>query len=289
MIEKGFKLKDGRLNMLYFTFNNISQKNSLLVQENIEVSDVLDAFNNKLKMELGIGFNIINGINDLIGIPEVSFVINNDNAKIPDKLLQFVLLEYSKHSIEKIHNKSLQDLGMSIEIYLKKEEKIKQVLKNIENNNSILQEEVLLKNITNEEKLNCFSSFFSKIEAEEKELTITDPYLFKESKNKKEDDEYCNILAKIIMKAKAKSIRVITNYRNYNNDIHKKIENKLTQDIKIIWNDDFHDRFWIADRKKGFYTGTSINGLGKRITLINLLSKDEVKIIIDELNKKECL
>ena len=289
MIEKGFKLKDGRLNMLYFTFNNISQKNSLLVQENIEVSDVLDAFNNKLKMELGIGFNIINGINDLIGIPEVSFVINNDNAKIPDKLLQFVLLEYSKHSIEKIHNKSLQDLVMSIEIYLKKEEKIKQVLKNIENNNSILQEEVLLKNITNEEKLNCFSSFFSKIEAEEKELIITDPYLFKESKNKKEDDEYCNILAKIIMKAKAKSIRVITNYRNYNNDIHKKIENKLTQDIKIIWNDDFHDRFWIADRKKGFYTGTSINGLGKRITLINLLSKDEVKIIIDELNKKECL
>lgn len=289
MIEKGFKLKDGRLNMLYFTFNNISQKNSLLVQENIEVSDVLDAFNNKLKMELGIGFNIINGINDLIGIPEVSFVINNDNAKIPDKLLQFLLLEYSKHSIEKIHNKSLQDLGMSIEIYLKKEEKIKQVLKNIENNNSILQEEVLLKNITNEEKLNCFSSFFSKIEAEEKELIITDPYLFKESKNKKEDDEYCNILAKIIMKAKAKSIRVITNYRNYNNDIHKKIENKLTQDIKIIWNDDFHDRFWIADRKKGFYTGTSINGLGKRITLINLLSKDEVKIIIDELNKKECL
>lgn len=289
MIEKGFKLKDGRLNMLYFTFNNISQKNSLLVQENIEVSDVLDAFNNKLKMELGIGFNIINGINDLIGIPEVSFVINNDNAKIPDKLLQFVLLEYSKHSIEKIHNKSLQDLGMSIEIYSKKEEKIKQVLKNIENNNSILQEEVLLKNITNEEKLNCFSSFFSKIEAEEKELIITDPYLFKESKNKKEDDEYCNILAKIIMKAKAKSIRVITNYRNYNNDIHKKIENKLTQDIKIIWNDDFHDRFWIADRKKGFYTGTSINGLGKRITLINLLSKDEVKIIIDELNKKECL
>ena len=285
MIEKGFKLKDGRLNMLYFTFNNISQKNSLLVQENIEVSDVLDAFNNKLKMELGIGFVLINGINDLIGIPEVSF----DNAKIPDKLLQFVLLEYSKHSIEKIHNKSLQDLGMSIEIYLKKEEKIKQVLKNIENNNSILQEEVLLKNITNEEKLNCFSSFFSKIEAEEKELIITDPYLFKESKNKKEDDEYCNILAKIIMKAKAKSIRVITNYRNYNNDIHKKIENKLTQDIKIIWNDDFHDRFWIADRKKGFYTGTSINGLGKRITLINLLSKDEVKIIIDELNKKECL
>ena len=289
MIEKGFKLKDGRLNMLYFTFNNISQKNSLLVQENIEVSDVLDAFNNKLKMELGIGFNIINGINDLIGIPEVSFVINNDNAKIPDKLLQFVLLEYSKHSIEKIHNKSLQDLGMSIEIYLKKEEKIKQVLKNIENNNSILQEEVLLKNITNEEKLNCFSSLFSKRAAEEKELIITDPYLFKESKNKKEDDEYCNILAKIIMKAKAKSIRVITNYRNYNNDIHKKIENKLTQDIKIIWNDDFHDRFWIADRKKGFYTGTSINGLGKRITLINLLSKDEVKIIIDELNKKECL
>ena len=75
----------------------------------------------------------------------------------------------------------------------------------------------------------------------------------------------------------------------YDTEVTEKIENKLTQDIKIIWNDDFHDRFWIADRKKGFYTGTSINGLGKRITLINLLSKDEVKIIIDELNKKECL
>ena len=47
--------------------------------------------------------------------------------------------------------------------------------------------------------------------------------------------------------------------------------------------------FGLLIEKKGFYTGTSINGLGKRITLINLLSKDEVKIIIDELNKKECL
>ena len=57
----------------------------------------------------------------------------------------------------------------------------------------------------------------------------------------------------------------------------------MKREIKIKYSYDFHDRFWIADRKKGFYTGTSINGIGKRISLINLLSEEDVEIIIDEL------
>lgn len=46
---------------------------------------------------------------------------------------------------------------------------------------------------------------------------------------------------------------------------------------------DFHDRFWIANRKKGFYTATSFNGIGKRISLINLLTDDDVEEIVKEI------
>lgn len=56
--------------------------------------------------------------------------------------------------------------------------------------------------------------------------------------------------------------------------------------VTIKYNNDFHDRFWISDRKKGFYTGTSFNGVGKRIALINLLSPDDVTEIITELTKQ---
>lgn len=60
----------------------------------------------------------------------------------------------------------------------------------------------------------------------------------------------------------------------------------MNNTIEVRYTDDFHDRFWISNRKKGFYTGTSFNGIGKRISLINLLSEDDVTEIIEELHNQ---
>lgn len=37
--------------------------------------------------------------------------------------------------------------------------------------------------------------------------------------------------------------------------------------------------------KKGFYTGTSFNGIGNKISLINLLSENDVAEIVEELHQ----
>ncbi len=259
--------------MLYYIYDT-RKKNSTSIQD----VDIMDAFNDKLRTELGIYGNVVNGISNE-NLPALAFVINKESAY---KLLESLLLEYSEYPIEKLGNKSLQDFGISIKVKFLEDEKFEQGMKN----SSILHENVLKKDIKGEEKLDCFAYFLKKIEAKGKELIIMDPYLFSVSKK---SNEYCDMLAKIIEEAKASDIIVITDCRNYEDNIYKKIKEKLKREIKIKYSYDFHDRFWIADRKKGFYTGTSINGIGKRISLINLLSEEDVEIIIDELNKTKCL
>jgi hypothetical protein len=59
--------------------------------------------------------------------------------------------------------------------------------------------------------------------------------------------------------------------------------------IKVKYSNDFHDRFWIANRNKGFCTGTSLNGVGKKISLINEIADEDVKDIIAELESRDLI
>ena len=58
---------------------------------------------------------------------------------------------------------------------------------------------------------------------------------------------------------------------------------KEIPDIKIISTKRIHDRFWICNRRTGFYVGSSLNGIGRKLTLINLLKKSEVSTIVKYL------
>lgn len=67
------------------------------------------------------------------------------------------------------------------------------------------------------------------------------------------------------------------------------IEGKLTDaDIHYVLNNtkDIHDRFWIYG-ENGFVLGTSLNGIAKKITRIDLLDSNEVKIIKEELKEMD--
>jgi len=44
--------------------------------------------------------------------------------------------------------------------------------------------------------------------------------------------------------------------------------------------DSFHDRFWIADRQRGLFVGTSLNGLGCRYSLADFLTAGDVSEIV---------
>lgn len=68
----------------------------------------------------------------------------------------------------------------------------------------------------------------------------------------------------------------IENLKKANPNIQ--LENYITQD--------FHDRFWLNPTvKKGIVVGTSINGIGKKISLVDTLNSVDASQVIEEVSK----
>ena len=56
--------------------------------------------------------------------------------------------------------------------------------------------------------------------------------------------------------------------------------------IKDIRTDEIHDRFWLdTDNKKGIVMGTSLNGVTKKLTLIDYLQPSDARAVIDIANE----
>lgn len=57
--------------------------------------------------------------------------------------------------------------------------------------------------------------------------------------------------------------------------------------FNIILSDEFHDRFWInPDSMEGLVIGTSLNGIGKKISIVDKISSMDVKSILSFLPNK---
>ena len=270
--------------MLYFRFN---KDNFVIPQKEfceLDFGQVQIFFFKKLRDELclrEIGVN--NALYDILEIPIDAFSIDDEKLCNLDGVLKFALSEYVKLPIKELGNKSLSDLGIQIE-FCKRESnriidaKIKRYMD--DNNLTCLNEDVLWKNMTEAERISKFSNELIKIESKDNELIIVDPYIFSD-----DDDEYCNMLDSILNSSKAKNIIIITDKEYFKKSSFSKISDQIRKIIDIKYSNDFHDRFWIASRKKGFYTGTSFNGIGKKISLINTLSDYDIAEIISELRK----
>ncbi len=143
----------------------------------------------------------------------------------------------------------------------------------------VLNEEVLWKNLTDEEKVNTILTYINRMSDESKdELIIIDPYLFKKPKIGENDT-----LKDILQSCEHKKIIAIVGKSKADGDYQKEISNLLGDRLEIYYTDEIHDRFWIINRKKGFLTGTSINGIGKKYCVIQSIESDDVKAIIEIL------
>ena len=100
----------------------------------------------------------------------------------------------------------------------------------------------------------------------EKEIVIIDNYI---------DKNILDILSKI-----GKKIIIITN--KYNNDDYNKYK-KQYNNVNLIINNNFHDRFIIIDKNTLYHCGASFKDLGKKCFAINLV---EDKDILNNLLKK---
>ena len=69
-----------------------------------------------------------------------------------------------------------------------------------------------------------------------------------------------------------------------NQDINK--YNKQYHNLKVIYNNTFHDRYFIIDKREVYHCGTSINRIGYKTFSINLISDDDVcNSLINKVNK----
>ncbi len=149
-----------------------------------------------------------------------------------------------------------------------------------------IKESVLPQNMNQNDILAIYSYFFREIDTMNKELVIIDPYLFPEHCN--DITEYTSFLKNILNSAKAEKYIIITRPVNPNNICKDTIESEFTNLI-IRETNEYHDRIWISDRKKGFFTGTSINGIGKKLALIDYINSDDIKFIVELLQSSNLL
>ena len=62
--------------------------------------------------------------------------------------------------------------------------------------------------------------------------------------------------------------------------------NKSYHNLSIIYNDTYHDRYFILDKNKIYHSGNSINHIGYRKSSINVLEDDKIKrTIIEDIEK----
>ena len=292
-------------NMLYYKFdldNFINPKHEVRIREfkngkqireykKIEeenFGEIVSLFFSKFHSQFGdIYIGMAGALYDIIDIPINSYCIDDKDDEIIEKLIDYALKKFIDEPITELQNKSLSDLGIKL-VFVKK-------IKSIEVNSTIksfmekenleyLTEAVLWKNMTTEEKSSIFVEKLQSINSKNSELIIIDPYLFY-----KEDKDYCNLLAKVIKKSEAKNIIVITDEKNYSKTCFDLIKEASGYQIDIKFNSDLHDRFWISDRKEAFYTGTSFNGIGKKISLMNDVNYSDLKEIIEVLIEQELI
>lgn len=99
-------------------------------------------------------------------------------------------------------------------------------------------------------------------------------------------DSYAdNTLLDIIKRLNIEVI-IITKPNNFltKQDIEK--YNKQYHNLKVIYNNTFHDRYFILDDEKVYHCGASINRIGYKTFSITSIGDDEVcRLLVDKVNK----
>jgi hypothetical protein len=116
-------------------------------------------------------------------------------------------------------------------------------------------------------------------------LIVVDGYIFPGSVSE-DYPQICQEVFSTIVR-QVGEIRFVTK-RGYNISLYSEIRNLLTDlnpevSIEIRTTEDFHDRFWIVDRSRGIFVGTSLNGIGNKYALIDNLRDVDTRQIIELL------
>jgi hypothetical protein len=80
------------------------------------------------------------------------------------------------------------------------------------------------------------------------------------------------------------NVKLITKSNSLLKEIDINKYNKQYNNLRVYYNDKFHDRFLILDKKEIYHLGTSLNNAGKKIFAINKLEdKDMINTLINKM------
>ena len=131
----------------------------------------------------------------------------------------------------------------------------------------VIENRELLTQRQNEtEKLNIMKRYLDDCVGQDSTLYITDSYILSD------EQAYDTLL---ILLKHCKAIRIMFIVKKFEHAIFTKLNKDMGQikkEISVFKSDKFHDRFWFTRKQRGFVIGTSLNGIGNRISLITKLS-----------------
>ena len=172
-------------------------------------------------------------------------------------------------------------------------------MKNYIINNDIIEQKFINKMVIDHEKdIKILYESFDKLSEKKKENEIYFNGQIYDARSKILDifkdaqeeliiiDTYAdNVLLDIIKRLKVQ-ITLITKKSNLLTNQDIEIYNKQYNNLKVIYNNTFHDRYFILDKEKVYHCGTSINRIGYKTFSINLISDNDVcRLLISEVNK----
>ncbi|MDA8439979.1 MAG: hypothetical protein M0Z51_14115 [Propionibacterium sp.] len=120
------------------------------------------------------------------------------------------------------------------------------------------------------------------------DLIITDPYLFP-GRPQPDAAQYAQHVAALIAPLLADVARVTAVVNDQTNPaVEQAVGVELAAlnpgaTLSTVRSEDFHDRFWIADRSRGVIVGASLNKIGGRIFFLDSLSDGDVFAVVHEL------
>lgn len=148
-------------------------------------------------------------------------------------------------------------------------------------NYTISMEDITSPSMTVNKVEEIIHKFVMNLDASER-LLIIDPYFYASSNFTDTIDIFSRLISSISINLK--EVTFITNGRKVDTKIAMHAAIKSIQPniaINDFSTDEFHDRFWLdPDRLIGIVMGTSLNGLGNKISLIDKLADHDVKEIV---------
>lgn len=139
---------------------------------------------------------------------------------------------------------------------------------------------------------NLIASYLSGISVKD-ELVIVDPYFYAATKDSSYPGTVASVLSTVL--PSLKKITVVTLPNKVDSSVKASIDASLRGSnkgivITSVTSTEFHDRFWLnPSNGRGFLTGTSLNGLGKRYALIDYLIDTDAANVIAVLQKNGLL